>query len=106
MDVGHIAETYTQLGRLGRGLPVQPERKENVSPETNQDESEAHDEARIDSAPNRELTSLQAAAALNPGQAQALTEAVAEQIRHTTPSGLGPGLHDLTSVRFIPPRYV
>ena len=101
MDVRQIAETYTQLGRLGRNLVGQP----NTGNEQTRDtaEQEQYQPTLLIPAPTRPASEP---AGLNLAQARELCEETSLQIGDADFSNLEWRLHDITQVHLITPRYV
>ena len=101
MDVRQIAETYTQLGRLGRSLVGQPDAG-NDQPRDSV-EQEQYQPTLLIPAPTRASTDLPG---LNLTQARQLCDETTLQIEKIDPPEAGLRLHDLSQVRLITPRYV
>lgn len=101
MDVRHIAETYSQLGRLGRSLVGQPNTGNEQARDTA--EQQQHQPTLLIPAQTR---STAEPAGLNLVQARQLCDEISFQIGDADLSNLEWRLHDVSQVRLITPRYV
>jgi hypothetical protein len=101
MDVRQIAETYTQLGRLGRSLVGQPDAGNEQSRDAA--EQEQYQPTLFIPVPARPAAEP---ACLNAAQARQLCEETAHRIEQTDQLEAGLRIHDISQIRLITPRYV
>ncbi|MEW5725408.1 MAG: hypothetical protein AB1896_20010 [Thermodesulfobacteriota bacterium] len=102
MNVGHVTETYSQLGRLGRGISARPEPQEQQAmPDRTASGLALPLIKPSETRPGQDLD-----VKLNLEKALTLTGRLAETLAAETNPTLGVFLHDLGSINLIPPRYI
>ena len=106
MDVKRIAETYSNLGQLTRGAPLHtglPEEEfpKDLLPAVQSETEETQEQtAKTNNVATARETGLKAA------YAGELTAVVSESIRVRAEFPSTFDLHDVSDLKFIPPRYV
>lgn len=104
MNVNQVAETYTNLGRLGRGGIKPPDQQEDKTRDLV--EKKPLPEIVKTEADNYQSTKNRQGDVLNVRQAMELTSITADWIGRADLNYSKAELHDITGINLIVPRYV
>ena len=105
MDIIHVTDTYTNLGRLNRNGLNPVEKREDTPIQDRSRVPAPREDNRLESTAS-ETSGLDASSDLQTAEALALSEKTAEFISQPANLDQTIRLHDMRTTRLISPRYV